>query len=256
MERGQLTDGVYPSASIKGRRGAGVDKSARALLEPRRVCDREHVQRVAQQPCLVCGRIPCDAHHLRFTRAARSVVRSVTSSPFHSAAAIISKCIATAMNLPGEKSSGLIRHLLPARSGWTAIRCRSVRQGRTTRAPNLHGEGARAKKVALRAPRTGRFPKQSRSRGLVSHDPLKQIAANAMALPAQRRAPWTDRRDSDRCIGGCRRVTACRSCGNLHGSAITMRFTDRDSPLHRSFPGLSFSIAIEAYYGTSTGPQP
>ena len=36
--------------------------------EPRRVRDREHVRFVAQQTCLVCGRQPCDAHHLRFAQ--------------------------------------------------------------------------------------------------------------------------------------------------------------------------------------------
>jgi hypothetical protein len=45
-----------------------IDKSALALPEPRRVRDRDHVRYVAQQPCLVCGRQPSDAHHLRFAQ--------------------------------------------------------------------------------------------------------------------------------------------------------------------------------------------
>jgi hypothetical protein len=36
--------------------------------EPRRVRDRDHVRYVALQSCLVCGRQPCDAHHLRFAQ--------------------------------------------------------------------------------------------------------------------------------------------------------------------------------------------
>jgi hypothetical protein len=43
-----------------------VDKSALPLSEPRRYRDRAHLEFVASQPCLVCGRQPCDAHHLRF----------------------------------------------------------------------------------------------------------------------------------------------------------------------------------------------
>jgi hypothetical protein len=43
-----------------------VDKSALALSEPRRYRDRAHLEFVASQPCLLCGRQPCDAHHLRF----------------------------------------------------------------------------------------------------------------------------------------------------------------------------------------------
>jgi hypothetical protein len=38
--------------------------------EPRRIRDRDHVCFVAQQTCLVCGRWPCDAHHLRIAQNA------------------------------------------------------------------------------------------------------------------------------------------------------------------------------------------
>jgi hypothetical protein len=31
--------------------------------------DRNHVQHVAKRPCLICGRQPCDAHHLRFSQS-------------------------------------------------------------------------------------------------------------------------------------------------------------------------------------------
>jgi len=33
------------------------------------VRDRDHVRSVAQHPCLVCGRRPADAHHLRFAQS-------------------------------------------------------------------------------------------------------------------------------------------------------------------------------------------
>ena len=46
----------------------GVDKSRLAHPEPRRFRDKEHVRFVAKQPCLICGRRPADAHHLRFTQ--------------------------------------------------------------------------------------------------------------------------------------------------------------------------------------------
>jgi hypothetical protein len=46
-----------------------IDKSALALLEPRRVRDREHVRYVTKQSCLICGRRPSDAHHLRFVQS-------------------------------------------------------------------------------------------------------------------------------------------------------------------------------------------
>jgi hypothetical protein len=46
-----------------------VDKSVLALPAPRRFRDREHIKLVAKQPCLVCGRRPADAHHLRFAQS-------------------------------------------------------------------------------------------------------------------------------------------------------------------------------------------
>jgi hypothetical protein len=45
-----------------------VDKSVLMHPEPRRIRDRDHVRFVARQTCLVCGRQPCDAHHLRFVQ--------------------------------------------------------------------------------------------------------------------------------------------------------------------------------------------
>ena len=45
-----------------------IDKSLLALSEPRRLRDRDHVKAVAKQPCLICGRQPADAHHVRFAQ--------------------------------------------------------------------------------------------------------------------------------------------------------------------------------------------
>jgi hypothetical protein len=50
------------------KRTARIDKSLLAIPEPRRVRDRDHVKYVAAQPCLVCGRRPADAHHIRFAQ--------------------------------------------------------------------------------------------------------------------------------------------------------------------------------------------
>jgi hypothetical protein len=48
--------------------GARIDKSVLALSEPKRLRDKQHLRFVAGQPCLVCGREPCDPHHLRFAQ--------------------------------------------------------------------------------------------------------------------------------------------------------------------------------------------
>ena len=58
-----------PRRLHRGRnRATGVNKTVSALPVPRRIRDREHVKSVAKQPCLVCGRRPADAHHLRFAQ--------------------------------------------------------------------------------------------------------------------------------------------------------------------------------------------
>jgi hypothetical protein len=46
-----------------------VDKSILVLPIHRRIRDREHVKSVAKQACLLCGRRPADAHHLRFAQS-------------------------------------------------------------------------------------------------------------------------------------------------------------------------------------------
>jgi hypothetical protein len=58
-----------PDHGQKRRRATGVDKSALILPTHRRIRDREHVKLVAKQACLVCGRRPADAHHLRFAQS-------------------------------------------------------------------------------------------------------------------------------------------------------------------------------------------
>jgi ERF superfamily len=56
--------------SRRKRRGAlGIEKNVLALPAPRRIRDRDHVKSVAKQACLICGRRPADAHHLRFAQS-------------------------------------------------------------------------------------------------------------------------------------------------------------------------------------------
>jgi DNA recombination protein Rad52 len=69
------------TGSPNGQRGtdaAGkVNKSALPISAPRRVRDKEHLRFVASQPCLVCGRSPGHAHHLRFAQP-RAMGRKVS----------------------------------------------------------------------------------------------------------------------------------------------------------------------------------
>ena len=46
-----------------------IDKSVLAIPVARRLRDKTHLRFVAKQPCLVCGRQPCDPHHLRIAQS-------------------------------------------------------------------------------------------------------------------------------------------------------------------------------------------
>jgi hypothetical protein len=45
-----------------------IDKSALTLSEPKRIRSKEHLRFVARQPCLICGRSPSHAHHVRYAQ--------------------------------------------------------------------------------------------------------------------------------------------------------------------------------------------
>jgi hypothetical protein len=65
------------SSSQPSSRTRRVDKSVLVLPEPRRLRDRDHVRFVSHHPCLVCGRQPADAHHIRFAQS-RALGRKVS----------------------------------------------------------------------------------------------------------------------------------------------------------------------------------
>lgn len=70
-ERRQAEKALSPplAPSILDRPPGQIDKSVLTLAEPKRIRDRAHLDFVARQPCLVCGRQPSDPHHLRFAQA-------------------------------------------------------------------------------------------------------------------------------------------------------------------------------------------
>ena len=51
-----------------GHEATRIDKSVLTLSTPHRYRNKEHLRFVAQQPCLLCGRKPTDAHHIRFVQ--------------------------------------------------------------------------------------------------------------------------------------------------------------------------------------------
>jgi hypothetical protein len=46
-----------------------IDKSVLTFGEPKRIRCKEHLRFVASQPCLICGRSPSHAHHVRYAQS-------------------------------------------------------------------------------------------------------------------------------------------------------------------------------------------
>jgi len=46
-----------------------IDKSVLTISEPKRIRSKEHRRFVSSQPCLICGRTPSHAHHIRYAQA-------------------------------------------------------------------------------------------------------------------------------------------------------------------------------------------
>ncbi len=68
---------VKSVAKASAHRPDTIDKSKLTLPEPKRIRDRDHLKMVAAQPCLICGRTPSQAHHLRFAQP-RAMGRKVS----------------------------------------------------------------------------------------------------------------------------------------------------------------------------------
>jgi ERF superfamily len=62
--------GGHEIGKIDQRRAdrVGIDKSVLTVAAPRRYRNPHHLRFVVQQPCLLCGRKPSDAHHIRFVQ--------------------------------------------------------------------------------------------------------------------------------------------------------------------------------------------
>jgi DNA recombination protein Rad52 len=70
-DKQDLNGPVGPSqrACASSSKGNGhVDKSTLPISTPRRIRDKDHLRYVAAQPCIICGRTPSHAHHLRFAQ--------------------------------------------------------------------------------------------------------------------------------------------------------------------------------------------
>ena len=81
MDRPETVQPANGAANSNGQHHATavepIDKSALPISAPRRVRDKDHLRYVASQPCLVCGRSPGHAHHVRYAQP-RAMGRKVS----------------------------------------------------------------------------------------------------------------------------------------------------------------------------------
>ena len=69
IEPASANNSAPPSTQPQTNAAPGkIDKSELTFGEPRRFRDKAHLKFVASNPCLICGRSPADAHHLRFAQ--------------------------------------------------------------------------------------------------------------------------------------------------------------------------------------------
>jgi hypothetical protein len=64
--------GTEPATNLpqsqSGQSRPKIDKSILTLSEPKRIRSKDHLRFVAQQPCVICGRTPAHAHHIRYAQ--------------------------------------------------------------------------------------------------------------------------------------------------------------------------------------------
>jgi hypothetical protein len=64
----QASEGLTAPVAGLESEALGIDKSVLTFGAAKRLRDKDHLRYVAAQPCLLCGRNPSDAHHLRFAQ--------------------------------------------------------------------------------------------------------------------------------------------------------------------------------------------
>ena len=178
-----------------------IDKSVLALAEPRRVRDPEHLRLVASQPCLVCGRSPAEAHHLRFAQP-RAMSRKVSDEFTVPNCARCITAISTTVvtRRTGGKSGGLSLWTSRAnsglRAGHTARTARALRSlSFPRRLDRRTGHPASRVWPESKSPHACRSEAAARSRRLA----LWERPSRA-ARPVARRLAWRRRRTRDQAL--------------------------------------------------------
>jgi hypothetical protein len=94
-----------PSKSRKSLRIRTIGAENFPAVKPRRYRNRDHLKFVSSQPCAVCGRQPCEAHHLRYAQPRALGVEFRMSSQCRCAWSTIASFTARAMSVRGGTKS-------------------------------------------------------------------------------------------------------------------------------------------------------
>jgi len=119
--RGKLEQLPAPPLAPAETLPGSIDKSELTIGEPKRLRDKEHLKFVAAQPCLVCGRQPCDPHHLRFAQPRAMGLKVSDEFTVPLCRGHHGSCIRQAMKRPGGKISESIRWRPPEAFGFKLI---------------------------------------------------------------------------------------------------------------------------------------
>jgi ERF superfamily len=71
------TDQLLSNSMEQAARDSSGEQQVIVISKPVRERDRNHLRFVASQPCLLCGRTPSDAHHIKYAEA-RAIGRKVS----------------------------------------------------------------------------------------------------------------------------------------------------------------------------------
>ena len=69
LVRRASTESAQHSPKGNGGNRHKIDKSLLTIGEPKRIRCKEHLRFVASQPCVICGRTPSHAHHVRYAQS-------------------------------------------------------------------------------------------------------------------------------------------------------------------------------------------
>jgi Rad52/22 family double-strand break repair protein len=115
----KLADGSDRMANLPAPKSAPpkIDKRVLTISEPKRIRCKEHLRFVAAQPCLICGRSPSHAHHVRYAQSRGLTLRSAMNSPSHFAPSTTTRSTPPARNESGGNDEISTRTKLLVASG-------------------------------------------------------------------------------------------------------------------------------------------